>query len=296
MRGSFGMKRLGTLLAMTSSLTTPPLIACVGGGNMARAMVEGAVRAGVIGGERWVIAEPDTAKHPAFTRLGAVCVARPSELAARMGEQTQVLLAVKPQSLGAVAAECAAPGEASLAAGRVVISILAGTPIARVIAALPGCRVVRAMPNTPAQVGQGCTAIALGPGVRPGDEDVAVRLFGAVGPVVERVDESLMDAFTAVAGSGPAYVFYLAEAMTKAAVELGFDPSVADRVVRQTIVGSAALLSAAPERSAEELRAAVTSKGGTTEAATRVLEGAGVRDALMRALAAARDRGRELGR
>ena len=151
------------------------------------------------------------------------------------------------------------------------------------------------MPNLPAQLGEGATAIALGAGAKPGDEKLAIELFGAVGPVVVEVAEDLIDAFTAVAGSGPAYVFYLAQAMTKAAVELGFTSSQADQIVRQTIIGSAAMLRTRSE-SPQDLRAAVTSKGGTTAAATAVLDEAQVIDTFVRALTAARDRGRELGK
>lgn len=267
---------------------------------MARALIEGSIRARALGPGDWLVAEPDGDKRAVFASTGVACVARASEFVGRLGGATQVLLAVKPQMLAAVAEEIAgAAGSAggstqSLVAERIVISILAGVPSSRIAASLPGCRVVRAMPNTPASLGMGCTAIALGAGSRPGDESLALRLFAAAGPVVERIDEGLMDAFTAVAGSGPAYAFYLAEAMTRAAVDLGFEPAVADRVVRQVLAGSAGLLAASAGQSAAELRAAVTSKGGTTEAACRVLDEAGVMRVFARALAAARDRGREL--
>lgn len=268
-----------------------PVIACVGGGNMARALFLGSLRAGVTTAPQWIIAEPDAEKRDEFARAGAVTVASSREFAGRLHDSTQVLLAIKPQALWV-----AGPELAPAAAGRVVISILAGTPSAKVLAALPGSRVVRAMPNTPAQVGQGATAISLGAGARHNDDALAMTLFAAVGPVVERVDESLMDAFTAVAGSGPAYVFYVAQAMAEAAHALGFDRAVADRVVRQVILGSATLLAHSTDQTPAELRAAVTSKGGTTEAACRSLDDAHVMDAFVRALTAARDRGRELGR
>jgi len=109
-----------------------------------------------------------------------------------------------------------------------------------------------------------------------------------------KIDESMMDAFTAVAGSGPAYVFYLAEAMTKAAVEIGFDPKAAAMIARWTISGAGALLEST-DQPADALRAAVTSKGGTTAAAVGVLDGCEVMDAFIRAIAAARDRGVDLG-
>src|SRR5690606_13250813 len=157
----------------------------------------------------------------------------------------------------------------------------------------PNAAVVRAMPNLPARIRQGATAICLGDGAAPGDDDFALALFRGIGPLVLRIDESLMDAFTAVAGSGPAYLFYLAEAMTRAATELGFDAPAAREIVKATLAGSASLLAQSSESPAD-LRAAVTSKGGTTEAATTVLDNAGVMNAIVRAITAARDRGREL--
>lgn len=263
----------------------------VGGGNMARALVEGALRAGVLAGGAVAVVEPDAGKRGHFVSLGCVGRAQFGELAGKLGVDAQVVLAVKPQSLDEVARDAAGMDLAD----RVVVSILAGTPSARVRGALGGnVRVVRAMPNLPARLGQGCTAVALGAGAREGDDAFALRLFSAVGPVVERIDESLLDAFTAVAGSGPAYVFYLAEAMTRAAAALGFTQEVAERVVRQVIAGSGAMMGAGTS-SAGDMRAAVTSKGGTTEAACRVLDDARVMGAVVRALTAARDRGRELG-
>lgn len=271
------------------------VLASIGGGNMARALIVGSISAGVLTPADWAVAEPDAAKRAEFDRIGVLVERRAVQLASHLGPDSQLLLAVKPQSLAEAGQDAA-----EIAAGRVVISILAGTPSTKVRSALGGdasrTRIIRAMPNTPAQIGQGCTAVAIGSGALPGDEAVAIKLFGAVGPIVEGIDEPLMDAFTAVAGSGPAYIFYLAEAMLRGAIELGFDPATADRVVRQVITGSAGLLAAGPDRTPAELRSAVTSKGGTTEAACGVLDSGGAMGLFMRALSAARDRGRELSR
>jgi len=267
-------------------------LAIVGGGNMAGAILAGCARSGdpELAPDRMVVAEPDGARRAALASLGALTVSGAGELGGWIGPSTQVLLAVKPQSL-----QSAAAGLGGLARGRVVISILAGTPSAKVRGGVgEGARVVRAMPNMAAGIGQGVTAVAVGSGAVEADAAFAVRLFGAVGPLVVRIDESLMDAFTAVAGSGPAYVFYLAEAMMKAAVEMGLEPQAADAVVRQTIMGAGMLLRD-DQRTAEALRNAVTSRGGTTAAAVAVLEGRGVDGALRAAVVAARDRGRELG-
>jgi pyrroline-5-carboxylate reductase len=259
----------------------------VGGGAMGGAVLAAGLRAGVLTAERTAVVEPDAGKHAG---LGVRCFvdgAAGAAWLATQGAGAQVLLAVKPQMLADAAA-----GLGGAANGRVVISILAGTPGQRVRAALAGARVVRAMPNLAVRVGRGCTALCASAGAAPGDDALARRLFGAAGTVVE-VEEALMDAFTALAGSGPAYVFYLAEAMTRAAGEMGMDPRVADAVVRETIVGAAALLAESKDAPGV-LRAQVTSRGGTTAAATRVLDEAGVMEAWVRAIVAARDRGREL--
>ncbi len=275
------------------STNTVP-VAFIGGGNMARAIIEGASSAGSLG-ERWVVAEPDEARRGGF----AHAVASASVALAWLGEveegpgQGQVVLAVKPQMLGAVAAEIG-PALASGAA-RVVVSILAGIPSARVREELGGsARVVRVMPNVPAQIGMGMSAIALGEGAQAGDDARARELLEGAGKVIE-IRESMMDAYTGLAGSGPAYVFYLAEAMINAGVELGFSREEAMLIVRETIAGAGAMLVRSPEHP-RELRMSVTSKGGTTAAATGVLDEAGVMDAIGRAIAAARHRGAELGR
>lgn len=268
-------------------------LAFIGGGNMAQALIQGALESGdpSLTADCLLVAEPDAAKRAVYVSMGVGTVAHAADLATRIAPTTQLVLAVKPQSLRDAAADIA-----GINLNRVVISILAGTSAGRVREALGGIpRVIRAMPNTPARVGEGATAIALGDTARPADADLAERVFRGVGPLVVRIDESLMDAFTAVAASGPAYLFLLAESMVQAAVELGFSPEDADRIVRQTIKGSAELLSDSSE-SPEVLRARVTSKGGTTEAAIGQLHAAGVPQAVVRALTAARDRGRELDR
>ncbi len=258
---------------------------------MAEAILRGAFRAGALAPGDVVVAEPDAGRRALIGALGIAVCERSAEALARSGIGSQMLLAVKPQSLSAVGAEIGA-----LAPSGVVISILAGGASDRVRAALGGaCRVVRVMPNLPAQIGMGVSAVCLGAGSAPGDDAFARRLLAGVGEVVA-IDEPLMDAFTALAGSGPAYLFYLAEAMRRAGVEMGFDEATADRVTRSVLAGSGALLAQSPERSAEAWRAAVTSKGGTTEAACRALDDAGAMAAFVGAIIAARDRGAALAR
>ncbi|MDP1662575.1 MAG: pyrroline-5-carboxylate reductase [Phycisphaerales bacterium] len=263
----------------------------VGLGNMGKAIVTGLLRAGLIDAGVVIAVDPHA---PAVAGVRRVCDL--SEVGPLRGTDA-VLLAVKPQVFPAVSSALAKAIGAADDPGLLVVSIMAGLTSSSIAAALgQRARVVRAMPNTPAQVGLGATAFAPGPGATEADAARAEQLLRATGPLVVRIDESLMDAFTAVAGSGPAHLFYLAEAMTAGAIAVGFDAKTADRIVRQTLAGSTALLSAESAVSPAELRARVTSKRGTTEAAVTLLEKAGVRDSTAAAIIASRDRGRELGK
>jgi pyrroline-5-carboxylate reductase len=200
-----------------------------------------------------------------------------------------VLVVVKPQDVEALLTEVADAVEP----GATVVSLAAGTTIATMTALLPdGVAVVRAMPNTPALVGEGMFGVSPGPGMD--DERLAgvVRLLESGGRVVV-VDESQQDAVTAVSGSGPAYVFYLAEAMVAAGVAEGLDETTARLLTQQTLVGAAKLL-AESDASAEELRRRVTSPNGTTHAAITTFDQHGVQDALRAGVAAAAARSAEL--
>ena len=199
-----------------------------------------------------------------------------------------VVLAVKP---AAVPSAAAAAGEAGC---QRVLSIAAGVTLATLEAALPpGTPVIRAMPNTPALVGAGAAAIAAGRGAGEPDLDWAEEVLGSVGVVV-RVSEPLLDAVTGLSGSGPAYVFLVAEALVEAGVLGGLPRDVASKLVVQTLLGSARLLAEGDE-GPEALRAAVTSPGGTTAAGLAALEDRAVRAAFLAAVQAATQRSRELG-
>lgn len=256
----------------------------IGAGNMGSAIARGAVAAGVLGPPDLLIAEVTAARRRELAGEGFATSADPS--AALAAEQ--VLLAVKPQSFPALARALG-----PLAAPKVIVSIMAGVSSRSIRRALgERARVVRVMPNTPCQVGAGMAAIALGEGAEPGDEALAVQLFEAVGRTA-RVEERLMDAVTALSGSGPAYVFLLAEALERAGSDLGLEPATAALLVRQTILGAATLLSGSKEDPAA-LRAAVTSPGGTTEAALAVMRERDLPGVVADAVRAARDRGRAL--
>lgn len=198
------------------------------------------------------------------------------------------VVAVKPDDVERACAAIATAG-----CGR-VLSIAAGVPLARLERALGGhMPVVRAMPNTPALVGAGAAAIA--PGAHASDDDLAwaESILSAVGVVV-RVPEKLLDAVTGLSGSGPAYVFLVAEALIEAGVLAGLPRDVSVTLANQTLLGAARLLTETGD-GPEALRAAVTSPGGTTVAGLRALEQAGVRAAFLDAVMAATERSKELG-
>ncbi|MFN3642433.1 MAG: pyrroline-5-carboxylate reductase [Gemmobacter sp.] len=205
-----------------------------------------------------------------------------------------VLIAVKPQMMGAALPAVAALGNRP---GTLVLTVAAGTRIAAYEAALgTATPVVRAMPNTPAAVGRGITAIVGNAAATAAQVELAETLMSAVGQVVRLPDEGLMDAVTAVSGSGPAYVFHLIEALAAAGAAEGLPPDLAMQLARATVTGAGELAHRAPE-SAEQLRINVTSPGGTTAAALGVLmdPDTGFPALLRRAVAAAAARGRELG-
>jgi len=200
-----------------------------------------------------------------------------------------VVVAVKPGDVEATLA-IALP---ALGADTLMLSIAAGVTIATLEALVPDRPVVRAMPNTPALVGIGASAIASGSHATADHLDLAERLLGAVGIVV-RVGEPALDAVTGLSGSGPAYVFLVAEAMIEAGVLVGLSRDIARQLVVQTLLGSATLL-AQGGSGPEALRAQVTSPGGTTAAGLRELETHGLRAAILDAVSAAARRSRELG-
>ncbi|GGZ53697.1 pyrroline-5-carboxylate reductase [Lysobacter xinjiangensis] len=262
-------------------------IAFIGGGNMARSLIGGLVVQGRAAGSIRV-AEPVDALRDALAKdFGVAVFATAGEAAA--GAST-VVLAVKPQVMRAVCGELAgvAPADA------LMVSIAAGITSAQIDRWLGGGRaIVRAMPNTPSLIGQGVTGLFATGAVTPAQRQRAAALLESGGPTTWIDDEALMDAVTAVSGSGPAYVFLLAEAMQAAAERQGLPPDAASLLVRQTIAGAAAMLVQAVEP-APVLRARVTSPGGTTQAAVETLQAGGFAALLDRAIERATQRGREL--
>lgn len=282
-------------------MTTLGCLAVIGGGNMGEAIVRGVLACDLLPPGAITVADPAPTRRDAFDQLGiaatdsiATCISRLADMANRAEHPGLILFAVKPQMLADVARDLTPAIDTHFKQGIPIISILAGMPISCLQTTLGNrARILRAMPNLPARIRQGTTALCRAPSATDDDEALAAALFQSIGPTVVRIDESLMDAFTALAGSGPAYLFYLAEAMTRSARERGFDADTAASLVRQTLLGSAMLLNESSDDPAS-LRAAVTSKGGTTAAAVSVLDHAGAMQTWIDAMRAACDRGAEL--
>ena len=264
-------------------------VTLVGAGKMGLALLEGWSAHGLFG-DRVTIVEPS-----ASPRLSDLCEERGYTLtdsAAGLPAPAALVLAIKPQMLDA-----AAPALQALAgADTLVVSILAGKRIADLAARLPSVSAfVRAMPNTPASIGRGVTGAYANAATNAAKRETAQRLLEAAG-AVEWVDsESLIDSVTAVSGSGPAYVFYLAECLAEAGVEAGLPLDLAMRLARATVAGAGELLHRSPEIPAKTLRENVTSPGGTTAAALDVLmQDDGLAPLFKRAVAAAKRRAGEL--
>lgn len=262
-------------------------VAFIGGGNMARALIGGLCRHG-LAAERIFVADPQQAARDGLTHDFGVQVSADNGEAAA-GARV-VVLAVKPQMLRAVLAELSP----RLAPDALLVSIAAGITSTQIDRWAGGNRrVVRAMPNTPALLGAGATGLFANPACSAEDHRLASSLLDAVGHSAWIDEESLMDAVTALSGSGPAYVFLLAEAMQAAGEAEGLPSAVARQLARQTLAGAAAMLSA-DAADAAELRRRVTSPGGTTQAAIESLQANGFAELLAAAMSAARQRGAAL--
>lgn len=269
-----------------SKLDDIGILALVGAGKMGAALLEGWLQLG-LDPRNVVVVDPQPAPEiVALSQRGLVL--NPPKGA--VGNIAAVVLAVKPQVADAVLPAAAA----LVGAGTVVLSIMAGKTLASLQAALPGAAVVRAMPNTPAAIGRGISVAVANAAATAEQKQTAQRLLAAAGAVEWIDDEGLMDAVTAVSGSGPAYVFLLAETLARAGVAAGLPQELAARLARETVTGAGELLRRSPLDPAT-LRANVTSPGGTTAAALAVLMGAdGFEPLLEKAVAAATARSRAL--
>ncbi len=262
-----------------------PMIAVIGAGKMGEALVSGLLKAGASPDDLLITERYEERAHELSQRYGVKSVSN----AEAANQAETIVLAVKPQDMEALLAELMPV----VTPDHLIVTIAAGITTAaierRLAAAVP---VVRVMPNTPALVGEAMSAVAPGAHASAEHLDRAEALFRPVGRVV-RLPESQLDAVTALSGSGPAYVFYLVEAMTDAGILLGLPRNVAHELIVQTVYGAAVMLRETGEHPVA-LREAVTSPAGTTISAIRELENHGVRAAFLAALEAARDRSREL--
>jgi pyrroline-5-carboxylate reductase len=263
-------------------------IAFLGGGNMGRALIGGLLKHGAAPASIGV-GEPSAQQRDSLTReLGVRAFA---DNAPALERADIVILAVKPQDV----ATTLAPLAAVLRAQRpILLSVAAGVRIGTLRSLIGSViPVVRAMPNRPALVGAGVTALYADGDVRPHARRTAEQVMRAVGEIAWVRSEDELDVVTALSGSGPAYYFFLTELMIQAAIDLGLDPGAARTLAVHTLQG-AGQLAAASDADLARLRAEITSKGGTTEAALRAYEDAGLRAIVARALGAATQRAREL--
>lgn len=272
---------------MSVPLSLEWTLTVVGAGNMAEALVRGIIRAKLLPSQRIRVTDTERRRRDHFqATFGVTGFAR--NVDGVRGAQV-VMLAVKPQVMAEVLKDIGA----ELAPATLVISIAAGITTHRIQRQLPaGMRIVRVMPNMPALAGAGVSVYCLGTRASEDDAKLVESLFQSVGVVV-RLDEKHLDAVTALSGSGPAYVFFLAEFMMQAGYEMGLDHATAKMLTLGTIRGAARLLDEMGQEP-EELRRRVTSKGGTTAAALEVLEAGCVRETFVKAIRAAQKRSREL--
>lgn len=263
------------------------LITFIGGGNMATALISGLVNSPRAHLEIQVCDPREQARKHLESTFG---VAAFTDAAAAVEGANVIVLAVKPQSMPVVLADL----KGRVREDQLVISIAAGITISSICDELgEECAVIRSMPNTPALIGHGITGVIAGRRCDGRHREQAEEILSAAGEVVWLEDESLMDAVTAISGTGPAYFFLLTEVLASAGRELGLPADTAERLASITCFGAGAMLASSPGE-AEELRHRVTSPGGTTEAAMIVFEAGKFRQLVFKAVEAARDRSREL--
>jgi pyrroline-5-carboxylate reductase len=289
----------------------------IGGGNMAEALARGLIEKKIFKPGDLIVSDVDPVRRRKLAR--SLKVETTADNLAVLHNAAALLLAVKPQNIDDVLGEMAAamrpsdpsperPARKSAGtatkpapkplkpADRLFVSIAAGITLARMTGALgAGARVIRVMPNAPAMVGQGMAALVRAKGASRADEAFALRIFGAVGDAVPLTDERLLDAVTALSGSGPAYVYLFVKALADAGVSEGLTPAMAVRMALKTLRGAEENMRRSPLSAAELIRI-VASPGGTTEAALRKFDALRFSDIVSTAVHAAAERSRELGR
>ena len=262
------------------------LIAFIGGGNMASAIVGGLIKSGRAAASILVVDPGATQRDKLHADFGVRTLAAAD---ATLLTATMLVWAVKPQFFQAAAAPCAPYVGAALH-----LSVMAGIRSDAIARATGAARIVRSMPNTPALIGQGIAGLYAREAVTAEDRAQVEAVLAPTGQTLWVAREEDLDAVTALSGSGPAYVFYFVEAMVQAARDMGLSTEQGKQLALATFAGATALAQASIE-TPEVLRERVTSKGGTTHAALAALEASGVKAAIVAALRAAQQRARELG-
>jgi pyrroline-5-carboxylate reductase len=266
-------------------------IGFIGGGNMAEALIKGVIAANLYAPENVFVSDIKAERLEFLTgRYGVTACKANAEVAAKVDT---LVLSIKPQAMS----EALESIKHAVGAETLVITIAAGIKVAKIAAVLGERAIVRVMPNTPALIGEGASALY----ANEQATDLlkrAMSIFSAVGKAVVVDNEDLIDAVTAVSGSGPAYFFLLMEEMIKAGIELGLPEAVAKDLVLQTAKGAGLLAAEADKngQSPAELRQKVTSPGGTTAAAIKIFEEGNIGQLISAAITRARDRGRELSK
>jgi pyrroline-5-carboxylate reductase len=260
----------------------------IGAGNMGGALMAGWLKTGLLRPDNLIISDP-TPGHDAQQAIdqGALHLSNLSDLPDTV---STVMLGIKPQLFSKLEKDLSKALDRDL----MIISIMAGISSERLSQAFPNASIVRAMPNTPASIGKGINAYVSIPALSDAAVEKAEALLGSTGLVIAVETDEDINAVTAVSGSGPAYLFNFCEALTQAAQDAGLSPDIAEQLARQTLIGAAALLEQS-DQTASALREAVTSPGGTTQAALNVLMAPdGLGPTVQKAVLAARDRSREL--
>lgn len=262
----------------------------IGAGNMATALIKGLIDMDLYPPDQIVASDVDAKHRNQIKRRFGVRVT--ADNATVLHEATIIFLAVKPQTMADVLADL----RGAVTPDHLFISIAAGVTAAKIEAGLGvRARVLRVMPNTPALLGKGMSVLVRGLYATATDEQLGLKLFGAVGDALAAPDERMLDAVTGLSGSGPAYVYRFAEAMLAGGIAAGLPGPMARQLTIQTLVGAAAMLKETGEPP-ETLRAKVSSPGGTTLAGLSELEHRGFKEAVAAAVIAATRRAQELGR
>jgi len=263
-------------------------ISFIGGGKMGEALIKGILEAKLVSADKIIVSDTVLVRLDYLKKTYGVVVTENNIEAVKAGEV--IILAVKPQVIPRVLAEISQVVDEN----KLSISIAAGIGLKTLYSGLgKEARIIRVMPNTPAQIREGMVAISPGEYALPEDVETAKQIFGAVGEIVI-MEERLMDAVTAVSGSGPAYVCLLIEALINGGVKMGLSVKDATQLVVQTFLGTAKMILETGKHPAQ-LKDEVTSPGGTTIAGLSILEKKGVRGALIEAVEAATNRSKELG-